>query len=78
MSTRNDRPARPFLDELIARLDEEADTRDRRSRPELLGAMRDLERQAVMAGASALTVSMIHASKTMLQVEDLMVGPTLQ
>lgn len=78
MSSRNDRPACPFLDELIALLDEEADTRDCRRRPELIGAMRDLERQAVLGGASALTVSMIHASKTMLQVNDLMVGPTLQ
>ncbi|GEO99371.1 hypothetical protein GCM10007887_32540 [Methylobacterium haplocladii] len=77
MRSQSDRPACPFLDALIVLLDEEADTRDCRRRPELIGAMNDLEMEAVLAGASALTVSMIHASKTMLQVNDLM-APTLQ
>lgn len=70
-------PPCPYLNELIALLDEEADTRDCHSRPELVRAMRDLEIQASLAGASALTLSMIHVSKVMLQAGELM-PPTLQ
>lgn len=77
MSSQTNGRVCPYLDALIELLDEEADTRDCPRRPQLIGAMRDLEWQAVLSGASALTVSMIHASKTMLQVNDMM-RPTLQ
>ena len=60
-----------YLDELIELLDEEADTRDCRHRPQLIRAMRDLELQACLAGASALTVSMIHASQMMILVGEM-------
>lgn len=56
-------PGCPYLYELIALLDEEAEPHSGCYRLQLAQAMRDLELGACLAGASALTVALIHVSQ---------------
>jgi hypothetical protein len=59
------------LDELIALLDEEAETRESRYRTQLVQVMRDLELRACLSGASALTVALIHVSQKRLSINEM-------
>lgn len=64
-------PGCPYLDELIVLLDEEAETRECRYRPQLIEALRELELRAGLSGASTMTLALISLSRKKVRASEL-------
>ena len=63
-----------YLDELIALLNEERETRGCARRPELAFSMRALRDEAFRGGASDRTVGLIHAAEVVLALHEMPMG----